>query len=348
MESGTQSVVGSPASQSVAAASALNGPILIAGYGSIGRRHFQNLSALGCRNFVFYRSRQGTIDDAEVRDFPSTNNLAEALSYRPAVAIIANPTALHCDVALQAANAGCDLYIEKPLADKRDRLKELASVVREHKLVTMIGCQFRFHPLLIQLREQIHAGRIGRIIGASAEWGEYLPGWHPWEDHRKSYSSRPELGGGVILTLIHCLDYLYWLFGRPNRVNAVTTKVPSLETVAGEDFAEITAEFPDGVVGRIHLDYIQRPPVHRLTVVGDAGRACWDFHAGELSWTRVDGQSEHQHVPPTFDRNAMFMDAMQHFLNCAANRSSTSIPLADGIQVLEMALHAREAAGVPA
>ena len=109
------------------------------------------------------------------------------------------------------------MFIEKPLADSLEHCRELAELAAQRGLTTMMGCQFRFHPLLISLRNQLFEGRLGNVLGARAEWGEYLPDWHPWEDHRKSYSARPELGGGVVLTLIHPLDYLYWLFGRVSR-----------------------------------------------------------------------------------------------------------------------------------
>ena len=98
---------------------------------------------------------------------------------------------------MAAARAGCHLYIEKPLSHTLDHCRELAEVAGQRRLTTMIGCQFRFHPLLISLRKQLNERRVGEVLGARAEWGEYLPDWHPWEDHRASYSARAELGGAV-------------------------------------------------------------------------------------------------------------------------------------------------------
>ena len=234
----------------------------------------------------------------------------------------------------------------------------MAEIVREKKLVAMIGCQYRFHPLLVRLRERLAAGELGRIVGARAEWGEYLPDWHPWEDHRNSYSARADLGGGVVLTLIHPLDYLYWLFGPADRVHASTRSIASLQTPAGEDWAEITIDFRSGVVGQVHLDYLQRPAVHRLTVWGERGRVEWDYHAGTLRWETVAATDQKnasaidanptvtiEHVPAGFERNTMFLDEMRHFLTCVESRKTPDIPLADGIAVLELALAAKQSAG---
>ena len=317
-------------------------PILIAGFGSVGRRHFRNLQALGYSDFVFYRSYRGTLSDADIAEWPAFTDLDEALACHPRVAIISNPTASHVSVAIPAARADCHLFIEKPVGHVLDdRSTELTALVNQQNLITMIGCQFRFHPLLITLREQLHDGRIGAVVGARAEWGEYLPDWHSWEDYRRSYSARGDLGGGATLTLIHPLDYLFWLFGRVTRVHASMRSVAWLQTDTGDDLAEITLEFASGVVAQVHLDYVQRPPVHVLTVWGEDGRAQVDYRKGTLRWEFVDGRCQVEHVPVAFERNTLFVAEMQHFLTCVEDHRMTRIPLEEGIAVLELALRAR-------
>ncbi len=314
------------------------GRVLIAGLGSIGRRHFNNLRALGCDDFVFYRSYHSTLADVDTGDWPTTSDLREALSLKPRIAIVANPTAKHLEVATAAAHAGCHLLVEKPLSHSLEGCQELAEVVRQRNLTTLVGCQFRFHPLLIRLREELTAGRLGQVLGARAEWGEYLPDWHPWEDYRKSYSARDDLGGGVVLTLIHPLDYLVWLFGPASDVTAAIRKVPSLQTAAVDDWAEITLRFDSGVIGQVHLDYVQKPPVHTLTVWGDRGRVCWDYHAGTLTWQPAEGDSQIERVAEGFERNQMFVDELRHFLNAVERHEPSCIPIDVGIAVLDLAL----------
>lgn len=317
------------------------GPILIVGFGSIGRRHFRNLMELGRDDFVFVRSGNSVLDDAEIGRYPATSNVDEALRCGPSAAVIATPNSLHMEAALKAAKADCDLYIEKPLSHTLNGVAELRREVESRGLIAMVGCQFRFHPLLIELRTMIAAGRLGRVIGAYAEWGEYLPSWHVWEDHRQSYSARDDLGGGVVLTLIHPLDYLYWLFGEWRSVEANSGGIPSLETPAAEDWSDINISFASGVLAQVHLDYIQRPPVHRLKIVGDRGRAVCDFQRNELYLVPPEGEAI-LHVPPDgFERNTMFLSTMQHFLSCIGQRVEPQCSLNDGEAALRMALAAR-------
>jgi NAD(P)-dependent dehydrogenase (short-subunit alcohol dehydrogenase family)/predicted dehydrogenase len=321
--------------------SGVPGPVLVAGFGSAGRRHFRNLWLLGCRDFVFLRSGLGVLDDGEIAAFPSTNSLEEALAYRPKVVVVATPSAKHLEIALPAAEAGCDLYIEKPLGHELKDVDRLLGVVRERRLVAMLGCQFRFHPLFMELHSMISEGRLGRITGATAEYGDYLPSWHPGEDYRSSYSARHDLGGGAILTLIHPLDYLYRLFGEWRRIQSMVAAVRALDTPAGEDWSNINIEFANGVLAHVHVDYLQRPAVHRLSVLGEAGRAVCDYNSGELSWQPAQGEITMHRVQAGFKRNTMFLDAMEHFLDCVRDRTEPRVPLADGATVLRMALEAR-------
>ncbi|HEX3724664.1 MAG TPA: Gfo/Idh/MocA family oxidoreductase, partial [Pirellulales bacterium] len=272
------------------------------------------------------------------------STFGQALAHQPRAVVISNPTARHVDVALEAAQAGCHLFIEKPLSHSLAGCSELAEVVARNRLVTMIGCQFRFHPLLVSLNPQLRAGAIGEVLGARAEWGEFLPDWHPWEDHRQSYSARGDLGGGVILTLIHPLDYLMWLLGAVRHARAMVRRVPSLQTATPDDWADILVEFECGVIGQVHLDYVQKPPVHSLTIWGDRGRATCDFHAGTLTWEMHDGSTRRERVPEDFERNTMFVEEMREFLQAIDQDRPSAIPLSEGIAVLQVALQAKQCA----
>src|SRR5204863_1605636 len=105
---------------------------------------------------------------------------------------------------------------------------ELIATARSRDAVVAVGCQLRSHPALRRLHDLLAEGVLGRLIAVHVEQGEYLPGWHSYEDYRQSYAARRELGGGVVLTQIHELDYVHWLFGLPQRVFAVGGRLGSL------------------------------------------------------------------------------------------------------------------------
>ncbi len=318
---------------------------LIAGFGSIGRRHFRNLLTLGEKNIVIYHTHHSTLPEAELAGFVIETDLRIALEHSPDAVIISNPTALHLDVAIPAALFGCHMLIEKPISHSMARLDELKQAIEENHSRVLVGFQFRFHPGLQQLKMLLAEGAIGEPISAHAHWGEYLPDWHPWEDYKQGYAARPELGGGVVLTLSHPLDYLRWLLGEVETLSAFTSHQGLNMPV--EDTAEISLRFANGTLGNLQLDYIQRPPSHWLEIIGTLGTLRWDNADGitRLSGVSPDDQviRRQEFIPPIgFERNSMFLDELRHFRDVIHGVAEPICSLHDGEMALSLALAARQ------
>jgi predicted dehydrogenase len=307
---------------------------LIAGLGSIGRRHLKNLIALGEEDIVLFRTGKSTLPDDELAQFPTESSLKKALAHKPDAVIISNPTALHLDVAIPAARQGCHLLIEKPLSHSMERIDMLVDAIEKTGVQALVGFQFRFHPTLQLVREYIGDSRLGRVISVRAHWGEYLPDWHPWEDYRESYAARRELGGGVLLTLCHPLDYLGWIFGEIDAVQGTYERGLNLEV---EAVVETTLHYRSGVMASLHLDYLQKPPEHHLAIIGEQGSLRWDGLSGDLKISMTaNGSSKSHKIPEGFDRNDLFLAEMRHFLKVVEGAESPSCTLADGIRVQQV------------
>jgi len=315
--------------------------ILIAGLGSIGRRHFRNLISLGERDLVLYRTRKATLPDDELAGYPVETDLVEALEkHQPQAVIVANPTALHMDVAIPAAQAGCAILLEKPIAEDLSRVDELRRAAEWNGNRILVGFQFRYHPTLNKARELIQSGALGKILTVHAHWGEYLPNWHPWEDYRQSYAARPELGGGVVRTLTHPFDYLRWLLGEAEVAGAQIGTLGDLG-IAVEDTAEVSLRFASGAFGSLHLNYLQQPARHTLEIVGTQGTLRWDNADGALHcFQSATAAWEEYPVPDGFERNTLFMDELRHFIDVASGHAEPVCTLEDGLRVQQLALDA--------
>ena len=312
--------------------------ILIAGFGSIGRRHFRNLLALGQRDIVFLRSQQSKLPADEIADFPMETDIRAALAHNPDAVIVSNPTALHLDVAIPAAEKGCHLLLEKPISHSLARIDELRAAVKRGGGRVLVGFQFRFHPGLRKISELLKDGAIGSPLSVRAHWGEYLPDWHPWENFRDGYSARADLGGGVVLTLSHPLDYLRWLLGEVESLWAFTSSQSHL-SLPVEDTAEIGLQFANGAVGSVHLNFTQRPPVHRLEVVGASGTIRWNNSDGVVHLYQVASERWVPFPPPDdFSRNDLFLMEMRHFIELAQEKVESLCTLDDGEQALYLAV----------
>lgn len=309
---------------------------LIAGYGSIGKRHLNNLLALGEKDILLYRTHQSTLAVDEIKDIPVETSIEAALAHKPDALIVANPTALHLDVAIPAAEAGCSILMEKPISHQMDGIDRLQQALKNGGGKFVTGFQFRFNPGLQQIERWLKEQKIGTVVSTHVCWGEYLPGWHPWEDYRKSYSSRADLGGGVVNTLSHPLDYLHWLLGDVESISASTSNIGLQLEV--EDTADIELRFTSGALANVHLDYLQQPGEHTLKIVGSEGTILWDnatttaklYRAATGSWEEVP-------PPPGFERNVMFLDEMRHFISVVKKGTEPLCTLEDGVTALRMA-----------
>ncbi len=277
----------------------------------------------------------------EALDIRSYRSLDDALKQRPVAAFICNPTSMHVPVAKAAALAGCHIFVEKPISHNTEGLHELQRLVHARDLKTLVGFQFRHHPGLVIARDLIQRGSIGRVTHAAASWGEYLPGWHPGEDYHRGYSARSDLGGGAILTLSHPFDYLRWMLGEVRAVTAVAGQNGSLG-IDVEDTADVLLEFHCNAIATVHLNYIQRPPSHRLELVGTSGTITWDNETGCVRWFQANtGEWRNFPAPVGFERNSMFLAELRHFLDCISGKAEPAIPLEDGVKTLAVTLGAK-------
>ncbi|NJN44030.1 MAG: Gfo/Idh/MocA family oxidoreductase [Anaerolineae bacterium] len=144
---------------------------LIAGLGSIGRRHFRNLRALGETNILLYRTHKATLPDDELDGVPVETDLQAALANKPDAVIVSNPTAMHLDVAIPAAEAGCHLFLEKPISHSMERVDQLQDAVAQTGVRVLVGFQFRFHPGLRRVSELLARREIGTPVSVRARLG---------------------------------------------------------------------------------------------------------------------------------------------------------------------------------
>ncbi|MFN8414535.1 MAG: Gfo/Idh/MocA family oxidoreductase [Anaerolineales bacterium] len=323
---------------------------LIAGLGSIGRRHFRNLVALGEKDIVLLRTRKSTLPDDELAGYPVETDLQEAIKkHKPDAVIVANPTSMHLETAIPSAEAGCHILLEKPVSHSMVGLDVLQAVAEKSGSKILVGFQFRYHPTLNKAREIIQSKQVGEILSTHVRWGEYLPQWHPWEDYRQSYAARADLGGGVVVTLTHALDYLRYMIGDVKSLWSFNGHISPLE-VNVEDVAEIGLRFSNGAIGGVHLNYVQRPPVHQLEIVGTSGTLRWDNADGVLHFQKMPAPfGSYSDLPPApvtesfsppegFERNQLFISQTKHFIDVAKGKTEPVCTLRDGILALQMAL----------
>ncbi len=321
-----------------------NKRFLIAGCGSIGRRHLKNLKDLGISDFILLDKDAGRLRAAgEGLTRPVlVTNMDEALAARPFCAVISVPTSLHMGLATKAAARGVHLFIEKPLSHNMAGIEKLKKMVLKQNLTVMMAMCYRFHPVLRRVKERLDSGIIGRVYHVNYFGGFYLPYWHRQEDYRTGYAARSALGGGVLLTSIHGLDTLRWLFGEVLEVKALMAKVSPLEMDV-EDLALAVMRLSSGVFVSWQTDFLQRAGQHRMVIVGEKGSMRFDITRGEEEMCGPDnGKWSKEKIP--FEVNAMYVSELKHFISSLERGAPVEPGLDEGAQTLRLAHMVRSSA----
>ena len=148
---------------------------------------------------------------------------AEALLSYPQLdgVIIALPSYLHAVAAVQAAEAGVHIFLEKPMALSVADCHKIIAAARAHNVKLMVGHVLRYvEPYRTILRYQAE-GRLGRIFAASI-WRLRGSGFSSGAEWRSSISKS---GGYIAEVGAHELDMLRCLMGQPQTVCALSQKV---------------------------------------------------------------------------------------------------------------------------
>jgi len=319
--------------------------LLIVGLGSIGKRHTRLARDLFCPSAEIVALRHRDSDgDLPMGIDHCVSSLDAAIEFGPQAAVVANPATHHLEVALPLAKAGVHLMIEKPISHESRGVHELISLCEAGGLTLMTGYNLRHMSSLQKFRDYIKEERVGRVISVRAEVGQFLPLWRVGTDYRQSVSARAELGGGVLLELSHEIDYLRWLLGEVEWVNATLSRNGGLE-IDVEDTAHLVMGFAPRkgaapVVASLNMDFIRHDRTRTCVAIGEAGSLRWNgidntvdvLDQGEDRWQSLFTMNQ--------QGDSTYIAEWRDFLTCIQQSNHPVVSGYDGLA----ALHVIEAA----
>lgn len=287
--------------------------ILIAGCGSIGKRHGQVLWEMGVHNM--------TACDPSEQQRVSIKNLLPGISvttdYEAALkaekydaVFILTPTAMHLDMAAKALEAGCHVFIEKPLASTQNGVQELKEIAEKKGLCIMVGFCFRYHEVLCKAKELLDEGLIGRLVNIRAFMGE------PFAEIQPNYMNMYYSKYSGAFELVHDLDLAIWFANQ--EIEDVKAVYGSFSDMGMEspDSIEMLLKFKNRLAANVHLDFYHHPRQRQIELMGVDGTITVEFASWDkatLSWYNTDTRKwnvcEYQTA-----RNDMFRDEDLEFL----------------------------------
>jgi predicted dehydrogenase len=324
--------------------------ILFVGLGSIGQRHLQNLKKISkdhelfalktfatgkiIKNFKIF----GVKNLSKYYNIKILTSLDEAKKVRPDITFITNPSSFHIKTALEFAKIGSHLFIEKPLGNNLEGVNALQKIILQKKLISMVGYQTRFNPIIRTIKEIIQKN-LSKVITASFEWNNFLPSYHPYEDYSKSYAAKKQLGGGVILTLIHEIDLIYYLFGLPEKIFACGGKLSDLD-INVEDTMICILKYKlsnKSIPIYLNLSFAQTKEVRKFKVQFTDSTLFVDLMKNNYQLYDQEGHLIKEHKKDIL-RNDLFVNEIRYFLDCVKKRKNTFIDIEEGRKSLELAM----------
>lgn len=250
------------------------------GLGSIGMRHTRNLQELYPKAHIDVLTKRTSWEEAGPRTH-LINSKKEFFAHKHDVYFITNETNLHTKTVWEClAQKPKGIFVEKPLSHDVRGLEEIHKEVRKQKIVFVVGYSMQYFKPLMEIKKLIARGEVGTVRSMRISVGQDLRGWRK-SDYRDGYAADPKRGGGVILDLIHELNYPGWILGEELKVVAgVAGKISDLE-IRTEDTAEATLVSKKGVVVSVHQDYLQVPGRRSCEVFGTKGTLLWGWMLNE-------------------------------------------------------------------
>jgi predicted dehydrogenase len=207
---------------------------------------------------------------ARLHRVPVFRSVEELLSTaQPDAVIVAVPTSLHHEVALQIIQAGKHVLIEKPIADTVERAQNLVDAARKARVQLAVGHIERFNPALIELKRQLAEGVLGKLHQIhSRRVG-------PFPAHIKDV--------GVIIDLAtHDLNVMERV--SDSRIVRIFAETTQRLHPTREDMVEATVRFDNGAMGTLSANWLTPTKVRELWVGGERGMFLVNYLTQDLTF----------------------------------------------------------------
>jgi len=303
--------------------------ILFVGLGSIGQRHLVNAKKIfkgsefyalriKNKNLLIKNTKASKIKDlGKFYKIKIVKDYKAALKIKPNLTFICNPSSKHLGDAIKFAETGSNLFIEKPLGRSKKLEKQLIKIIKRKKIITMVGYQTRFHPLVMKLKKIIKNNSYGKIVYANLNYLTFLPHHHKYENYENSYAAQRNLGGGVIDGLIHEIDLITHFFGLPYKQNAIKNNSGLLKINCEDSFSSLMKFNVKKNIFDVflRLSYVQSKEERKISILFEKAliKVCLVKNDMKIYSNK---NFLKKRIKIKIDRNKLFVDQLEYLKKC--------------------------------
>lgn len=261
--------------------------------------------------------------------FEKWNDMIEAV--KPDAVDICTPNGVHMAPAVDAANAGCHVMVEKPMAMNAAECEKMIAAAEKNKIKLAVGFQHRYNSKTDYLMKAKANNQFGNImfVKCQALRRRGIPNWGV-------FGQKELQGGGPMIDIgVHVVEMAHYFMGSPKPVAATGNTWTYLgdkksdtmsvwpnwdyKTYTVEDLAIGHIRFDNGMIMQIESSFAAHidKDEWRFTAMGDKGGCCWD--PLEI-FTDMDGAMVHikpDYISPDWNSNwtYLFIRKLQNWVD---------------------------------
>ena len=308
--------------------------LAVIGLGMMGRHHGRIAPTLDGGDFIGAADPQG--DQHRVIHRGSVFlNIPDLLSAEIDAAVLAVPTHLHHEAALQLADAGVHVLIEKPLAESASDAAEIVSAFENTNLIAAVGHVERCNPALGEMQKRIHSGQLGPIFSISTVRTGPFP-------------ARITDVGVVKDLATHDIDIIRWLAGEIEEIHSVTKHKMGRQH---EDLVLAVGKTSHDVALVMQVAWISPFKQRSVTVLGERGALQADLLTSDLTffenghtsseWETIQqmrGVTEGNVTRYAFPKKEPILIELERFRDAINGKPVDGlVSLSDGLKTLQIA-----------
>jgi myo-inositol 2-dehydrogenase/D-chiro-inositol 1-dehydrogenase len=251
--------------------------------------------------------------------------------------IVSLPNFLHCECVKRAAEAGKDIFLEKPLARNAAEGEEILSCVRRAGVKLMMGYPSRFNEPFIRLKDELQSGTYGDIqvaVGANTSTGPFsprgemgrpapVPAW---------WFTKELTGGGALLDLgIHLISLFRWYFGD---VSDAKSYLGHRFNMDFEDYALCLLKFKAGPTATVNVGWFSKEARVSVELYGTVKHvAVVHSYPRTLAIIADDIRRKLGRIERSLER---YYKELQHFVECLSSDTQPSPSGEEGLLDLKI------------
>jgi UDP-N-acetylglucosamine 3-dehydrogenase len=311
----------------------------VIGVGAMGRNHARVYQEIPDVELVAVAD----LDETSAKEAARLRGAQPYIEYRvmleeqqPDVLTVAVPTQHHCQVVLDALEAGCHVLVEKPIAATLEEGRRMVEGAAKLGRVLAVGHVERYNPAIIELKRRLVDGELGQIFQIHAR-------------RLGPFPSRVQDVGVVVDLAPHDLDIMRYLTDKEvERVYAETDR--ELHT-RHEDMCSGLIRFESGILGVLSINWLTPTKVREITVTGQRGMFLANLltqdlyfyeneEAGDLDWNHLSllrGVGEGQMVRLRLRRREPLRAELEAFVAATRGEEADIVSGEDALTVLKLA-----------